>query len=147
MTSIGTILQLLFSAILTLIPAIILKQKQMNITIGLCFLSLMATSKVGGLIFALPVTFLLLLFFLWLRFVSKAHYTLFILTLVIVVLWLLSQIIHLPIRVYLGQPAVKIAANIAGLLFAIACTSGCVEFFFLHKRRKRQEPEQHIVVG
>lgn len=134
MSFISTAAQLIVSILLTLIPSMILKQQKMNITIGFCFFSLFATIKVGGLILAVPVLAFMCIFFLWLHFaVTKQSKAYLLTTLIVVSLWFLSQLLHLPLRFHLNQPTVKIAANIAGLLLAGALTSGTIEFMIYAK--------------
>ena len=127
MTILGTFLQVVFSIILTLTPAYFLKRDGFKITIGLCFVALMAAFMVGGMIAAIPICILLSAFFYWLRFISNGYPFLFRATFVLVGIWLLLQIVHFPIRVYLDQPQVKKVSNVAGIFVGVCMVNGCVE--------------------
>lgn len=148
MTILGTIMQVGLSGVLTLAPAAVLKKDQMRITIALSFLAILATSHVGGLIFAVPVTVFLLLFSLWVRFVGHAaagpKRVLFIVTIVLSALFLTQHVAHLAIRFALDEPAVKIASNIAGIFLAAAMLCGTLELLILRKKDNEETSNQTL---
>ena len=135
-------LQVVFSIVLSLAPIALLRKDRLRISMVLYVLGLFAVVKVGGLIFAVPVAVLLLLFTMWLRFVGHADggakHALFILTIVLCALYLAQHVVHLPIRMHLDQPKVKIAANIAGGLVALAMLSAAVELLVTTVRTHRK---------
>jgi hypothetical protein len=137
MTLLGTAMQVVFSVALTLAPAAVLKKNQMRITTGLSFIAILATSHIGGLVFAIPITIILLLFSLWVRFVGRANVgpkrVLFIVTIVLSALFLAQHLAHLPIRIFLDQPAAKIEANVGGIFLAVAMLSATLEMMILKK--------------
>lgn len=142
MTLLGTILQFIFSVGLTVIPAVLLNQQKMSVTIGFCFMCLFAASKAGGLLLAVPITVILLLFFLWLHFAISTRSPVFLnTTLILVTLWFISQAIQLPIRIHLNQASIKIAANITGLLMTGALTCGTIEFMRYAKKHDSFSPK------
>ena len=126
------------SGVLTLAPAAVLKRDRMRVSIALSFLAIMATSHVGGLIYAIPVTVFLLLFSLWVRFVghatARAKRILFIVTIVLSALFLAQHVVHLPIRFAFNQPSLKIASNVAGIFLAAAMLCVTLELLMLRKR-------------
>lgn len=144
MTLLGTIMQAGLSGALTLAPAAILKKDGLRVAIALSFLAIFATCKVGGLIFAVPVTVFLLLFSLWVRFVGNADTgakrIFFIITIVLSSLFLAQHVFHLPIRFALSQPPVKIASNVAGILLAAAMLGAAVELLIMRKRKNQGPP-------
>jgi hypothetical protein len=144
MSLLGVVLQAGVSGVLSLVPAAILKKERMRVTIVSSFLAIFATCKVGGLIFAAPITAFLLLFALWVRFVGHAHAgvkrVLFGVTLVLSALILALQVVHLPIRIALHQPAVMIAANVAAILVAATMLSATLAMLIVKKRTAPEIP-------
>lgn len=148
MTLLGTVMQAGISGVLTLAPAAVLKRERMLVTIAMSFLAILAMNYVGGLILGVPVTILLLLFSLWVRFVGFAtagpKRVLFIVTLVLSALFLAQHIVHLPIRFALNQAPVKIASNVAGILLAAAMLCATLESLILRKRKKQETTNQAL---
>lgn len=134
------------SAVLTLAPAVVLKKDRMRVSILLSFFAILSTCLIGGVIFAALVTVFLFLFSCWLRFLnhadSGAKRALFIISLVLPAIFLVLQVVHLPIRYALGQPPVKIAPNTAGIFLAAALVGGRLEIMIIRKRKNKETPEQ-----
>lgn len=141
-------IRIVICLLLNLLPRSVLKKDRLRFTIALDFITLFSAMITRGLLLAVPVAFLLMLFHLWIRAIGKKpttrNRTLFVITLVVCGLFIASQIIHLPIRIALKQEGLLIAANVTGLLFAIAMTINGVEFsslkgFWRKKRKPRTE--------
>jgi len=139
MTLLGIAIQVGLSGLLMLAPAAVLTRDRLHITIALSFFAILATTHVGGLVFAIPVTVFLLLFSLWVRWIGRAAAgplrVLFIATTATAALFFAAQVVHLPIRLALHQPPAKIAANMAGILLAAAMLCATLERRVLRKNR------------
>jgi hypothetical protein len=133
----GIILQAVFSAILWLAPATILKSDGLKISRVLTFIAIFGMCHVGGLILATPLTLVLCVYFVWVCFVGHAtggtKRVLFLATITLSAIYLTVQILHLPIRFALGQPTTLIAANIAGILAALSMLAAPTELLIARK--------------
>lgn len=132
------IIQLVSSLILVQVPVAVLRGLGLKASHYLAFVTIFACSLLGGLIFAAPTTFLLMLYCLWVSFLGSADRgakrTLFFVTLGLGALFLTIQILHLPIRFALQQPAPLIWANVVGILLALCLLVTPTELALVQKR-------------
>lgn len=142
MTLLATVMHAVSSGLLALALAAILRKERMRIAFILSFYAIFTVSKIGGLIFAVIVAVFLLLFFMWLRFVSRADAgtkrVLFIATIVLSMLFLALQAVHLPIRFALNQPTMKIEFNVAGIFLSVAMLGAAIELLVIRKRNNKK---------
>lgn len=136
------IIQVMLSLILVQAPGAFLRYDGLKLSIYSAFFAILAAGTLGGVIFAGPATLLLVLYCLWVRFVGYADrgakWVLSFGTMVLAALYLLIQILHLPIRYALRQSEVLIWANIVGILFALCLLVIPLELALLRKKSLRE---------
>lgn len=150
MTVGGTLLQVVFSIILVCGPASILKKDRLYVSLVLTFVAIFGCCKLAGLLLAVPVTVVLLLYFMWIRFLAQStsgpKYILFWTTAILAGVYLAIQIIHLPIRLALGQSALLVAANLIGIAWALCLLCAPVELAIVRRHRTRSDPEADFAI-
>ncbi len=146
MGSFTKLLIVIGSAVLSIGPVTVLRMDDIWVTSLLSFFAILSSSYAGGLIFGFPVAVFLALFFLWLRFVAtgdtRARKRLLTATTAVSIVALSLHVLHLPLRLYLRQSELKVAANVAGILIALAMLSGCIEWRRIRKKARRDMEEQ-----
>lgn len=122
----GIALNALFSLVLVLAPARIVKAERPVFSLIATFITLFAFSVVGGLMLAVPVTVALCLFFLWIKFAYKRQ-SLFILTIIMLGVYLALQLASLPERLNSNQSSLSIKVSIDSMIMAASLIALCVE--------------------
>lgn len=131
MTLLGTAISLIAVSILSIPAGRLFRRRKMKMSLVLLVLCLMAAQHAGGLIFSILLSLAIYLYLRWLMVISSktpARRTrLFNITIWIAAVYLVSQLIHLPVRLYLHQPAFKIAVNFTSIFFGLVLVAACFE--------------------
>jgi hypothetical protein len=139
MTVLGTVMQLVASVVLTLIPRAVLKKHGMRVPVIFSFLAIFSLMFAAGILLGFIMTFVLYGFFWWMAYTGQAEAgarrILFIVTFVLVGLYLPASMVALLIRLAAGRSNLIIASNVSAIFMALAMLSGLVEWLILKKKR------------
>ena len=127
----GLALQIGFGIVLGLLPFQIARRHDWQLSGLLAIIACISVMYIGGLFLALPATLILAAVFWGLAVLREsgtswkqvAHVLLGLL----IILWTIIQVAHLPVRLHLQQEPARIAGNVAGIVLGIALTASFIQ--------------------
>ncbi len=148
-TALGVAFQLIASGLLTyLIPRHILRKHGLHVPFVFTFFTIFSLIFAAGIIPGFIITLVLYGFFWWVALIGQTESRImFIITFVLVSLYLPCSIVSLPIRLAAEQSKLQIATNVAAIFLGLAMLSSLVEWLILERQRKRRREEVEVVLA
>ncbi len=144
MTLLAMAMSAISASILSIPASRLFWRRRMKKSMIMLVICLFTAQYSGGIILTIFLSLIIYLYLRWLIFISgktspnKKRYL--NITIWLACLYLLAQLIYLPIRLYLNQASLKIAINLTAIALGLTFVVACVEEYansFLQNNRDR----------